>query len=379
MIASGRQSFQPHHKPKHRCALTCTILLISSSLSTVSCTSQPQHSNTLTQQAQHKLPSHEPLIDVQPVQLAGSPGQAISTPSWIIRTTVTRKNLLDRLPLFLEAAHDNYSSSLAILPKPDHPLELYLLQTRSQWALLTRLLLGDRADRFLRIDRGGFTTAGRAVLFNIGAHDTFALTAHEGWHLYSQSILKPGTLPVWLEEGIATLMEGFRWSAANPMRASFSPWANPERFDQLRDAYARKNLLSLTQLLDASPATLIDTSSISTLDYYAQVWALTLFLSEGDSRAYRNDLERLLTDAAAGSINRQMVRAIGIQASRKALRSRKGPGIFHTYFSTDLNQMNARYQHFIKQLVKTGSRDAIIQGRSPFYQSPRPASTDTSD
>ena len=61
------------------------------------------------------------------------------------------------------------------LPRPDALLEMYVAANRPQWATLTTRLMRERAPEFLRIDRGGFTARGTAVLFDIGGRDTLAL------------------------------------------------------------------------------------------------------------------------------------------------------------------------------------------------------------
>lgn len=258
----------------------------------------------------------------------------------------------------------HYTSLFGQLPQPTSKLETYVLATRSQWALLTKRLMGPRAPIYLKIRAGGYATQGRALLFNIGSHATFSTLSHEGWHQFTQRSFRQG-LPIWLEEGIATLMEGFRWDPQSPTRPIFAPWANIERFDRLRDVVSRDELFTLEQLLSDRPQDLLSTTSNErALDYYAQVWALTHFLREGQGGAYRDGLHRLLADAQGGRMASTVLTARG-SGARAALARRVGTPVFTTYFSPDLRAASAQYEAFVRQIVRPGGRDSIAAGRSP--------------
>jgi hypothetical protein len=242
--------------------------------------------------------------------------------------------------------------------------------------------MGAQAELYLRIPRGGFAAAGRAIYFDIGAHDTLAIAAHEGWHQYVQRTFHD-PLPVWLDEGIATYMEGHRWAAGTDSSgptAVFLPWSNTERFDQLRAAAARGDLFSLQDLLTRTPQDLIDSpvprggrgsTTDPALTYYAQLWALTHFLHEGEGGRYARPLATLLADAAEpGHRFRSVIAAVlGASAARSALASRRGPAAFLAYFNSDLTAAADQYARFVDQLVQPGSRGPIVEGRSPFQVS----------
>ena len=140
-------------------------------------------------------------------------GQVISTPNYRVYTTIQNERILERLPLFYERALDHYTKAIIRLPKPTMPLETFLFQTRTQWQAKTTEMLPDQARMFSNLGRGGFTTKGTSVLYYIDRYgytrDTFAIAAHEGWHQYTQQVFKQ-QLPIWLEEGVATYMEGYR-------------------------------------------------------------------------------------------------------------------------------------------------------------------------
>ncbi len=311
----------------------------------------------------------------------GDKGLIIRTPHFRIYTTQTEPILITRLPGFLEAAMNHYRTALPSaaanaaggtmqpLPPPAIKLDTFVMRTRMQWERLTKQLLADKSGPYLRIPRGGFAYGGRALLFDIGTQDTMAILAHEGWHQYIQrAFAQP--LPIWLDEGIASYMEGHRWSAPDGDRGSqavFLPWANVERFDALRDAAARNELLSLSALLEAAPANLIGPGGDAgdALTYYAQVWALTHFLVEGAHGRYAAPLNKLLSDAASGNIVRSVVAVFGPDGAR-GLASRRGPTVFLAYFNRDLAEVESEYRAFIDQLVQPGSRGPIVEGKSPL-------------
>jgi hypothetical protein len=309
------------------------------------------------------------IESTEPWSYNSKEGRLVRTAHYRLFTTQADTVLNARIPAFLESALSAYRTQLttAPLPEPDLKLDTYILRTRPDWALLTRQMTGDQADIFLRIPRGGFAFGGKALLFDIGSHDTAAIVAHEGWHQYTQRAFKR-PLPVWLEEGIATYHEGHRFDGrGNP---EFLPWLNPERFDQLRRAAAQGRIKPLPALLESAPQNLLvggTSRSTEALDYYAQVWALTLFLAEGgaDGPKYRGALSTLLTDTASGSIDAQLIRTFGKDAAFRMLLTRRGPGVFIAYFG-DVSQVAAEYDRFIQQLVHPGSRNAVIAGVSPF-------------
>ena len=282
----------------------------------------------------------------------GHAGAIIRTPFYRLYTTETDPDLLLQAPVFLEAALARYRSAITPLPEPPLKLDTFLMGTREEWATLTRQVMGPQAPAYLLIQRGGFSSGGRALLWSIGPHDTLSIAAHEGWHQYTQRAFR-GALPVWAEEGLATYMEGFLPDPAGPLRPVFAGWANVERFDQLRAAAQRGSLLSLEELLAADPQTLIERSTDTTLTYYAQVWALAHFLMEGDGGRMRRGLEMMVDDAAQGRLRRD--RAAGSAAA-----------LWSQYWPEGLARGSLEYGAFVERIVSRGSRDRIIAGRSPI-------------
>lgn len=312
-------------------------------------------------------------IVVEPWSFQGREGREIRTGSYRIFTTVRDRMISGRIGGFMEAALQEYRSLLAGDPPTPAGMEMFLLAERTQWAAMTVELMGSDAETYLRIQRGGFSAAGRAVLYDLGTHDTFAIAAHEGWHQYTQrSFRQP--LPLWLEEGIAAYMEGFRWRADEPETPNFMAWANVERFDQLRYSAWRRGLQPLEALLNGSPQELIDTTTSGTLTYYAQVWALVHFLREGEGGKYRESFEALLSDAAAGRMLGRVQERLGSRGAREAVLRRRGTAVFRAYFNTDLEEASREYDAFLAVLTTRGARSRIVRGESPLSvgSPPRP-------
>lgn len=308
------------------------------------------------------------VADRTPWTYQGRPGWEIRTPSVTLRTTADDRRLTSRLPDFLELAQAHRLTAIAPLRPPAQPLETYVLGTRAEWDAMTRGLLRDRARPYLRIERGGYAFNGLGVFYDLGPRDTLILAAHEGWHQLVQSAFAD-PLPVWLDEGLACYMEGFRWRADEPDRPEFLPWSNEERFDQLRRAVAADALLPLSDLVHARPQDLLDTDRGGgpALNYYAQCWALAHFLVESDAGARRPGLERLLRDAQGGRLVDAVASAAGNREATTLRTRRTGSGALAAYWGDEpMHELDAAYQAFVRRIVSTGGRDAAIAGRSPL-------------
>jgi hypothetical protein len=305
------------------------------------------------------------VLSDEPWTFHARPGRAIETPNFRLYTTVGPSLLNDRFPRFAELALIHYTTYLTELPAPTKPLETFVMGTRPQWVELTERVASQHASTYLQIQRGGYAYNSRAVYWDIGPHDTLQVAAHEGWHQYTQATFQ-APLPIWLEEGLATYMEGFRWDPADRTRPVFRPWSNPERFDALRTIVANDRLFPLDELLSARPQDLIRTSNADTLTYYAQVWALSHFLAEGAGTRYRPGLQLLLREHASGKALGTLLDALGPVAARRTVAMRRGPGVFETYFTPDLALAASEYDAFVRAIVEPGARQNMIQGQSPL-------------
>jgi hypothetical protein len=306
-------------------------------------------------------------VRTEPWTYESTPGQLVTTPSYRIFTTTTNERLLSRFPSFMEGALAHYASAFVPLDRPAAPMELYLMGTRPQWERLTRRFMGADAGAYLRIERGGFSARGRAILWDIGQRDTFAIAAHEGWHQFTQSTFRE-PLPVALEEGLATYLEGFRWTGAGRLQARFLPWANFERFYQLREAAANDRLMGVDELLRTAPQDLVGGSNEAALDYYAQVWALSHFLMEGEGGIHREALLALIQDAATGRLGSRITRQLGSRAAGVHASRRRGVDVLAVYTGKPSVMLDAPYREFVARVVRVGAVEKISRGQSPVAE-----------
>ena len=283
----------------------------------------------------------------------GIDGQRIRTRHWDIRTTMRSQRFRQILPAFYEMALDQYQKAFdADLPPPDRSLETYLFADRRQWKNKTRMILPDKASSFEGLGRGGFTTNGIAVLYDIDGYgwhrDTLALGSHEGWHQYVQTTFKD-QLPAWLDEGIATTMEGFSWRRGIRFRPEF----NRERWSRLCDCIREDRILPLDRLLSAHPENFLNGKKQTLLDYYAQIWALTRYLESGNDGIYKDKVGNILLLAASGDLYRQLLRSEQLSdAHRKMIEEDGDTGmpILQVFIEPNIASMEANFHQYCRDL-----------------------------
>ena len=313
----------------------------------------------------------DPPVDV------GPDGQLVTTPHYRLHSTLEDGWLSEKIPAFLETALLHYRSAITDLPVPAEPLETYVLGERRQWQAFTRKILPGESGLYLSLGKGGYTTEGLAVLYDIGRWDTLCITAHEGWHQYCQNNFKE-MLPAWIDEGIATYMEGCRFDRSSDV-ATFLPWRNFERFNELRNCYRRGMMYPLFDLITRSPQYFLEEGQEHLLSYYAQVWVLTHFLMEGEGGRHRAGLERLLQDAQKGKLGETLVnspRLEEIPRRRRTSRAMRGMAEVLVYFDTTIEELESGFRDFIELVVARGSGSSIWRGRSPV---PDPVEADSEE
>ncbi len=330
-------------------------------------TSAPRAPTGMDVAGDQPAPDSARRVTSAPWSFGNVEGRILRTVHYRIFTTEDDPRLIGRLPGFLERALDHYRSALGALPAPEERLDVYLMDSKPEWDRLTLHLLGEAGRRVTGLGRGGFATRGLAVFYDIGPFDTLAIAAHEGWHQYTQATFAD-PLPMWLEEGVAALMEGHRWAGDEPV---FLAWSNLERHVQLRDAAAAGELLSLRTLLTTRPQDHIGGRNDRLLTYYAQVWALTHFLNEGEEGAHRQALRTLLRDAADGRLRQVLALRYGARPAMRMLTRRLGSQVFETYFlgpesGRSIADLDRSYRSFIDLVTAPGARDRIVNGDSPL-------------
>lgn len=299
----------------------------------------------------------------------GRAGRSITTPHYRIFLTQTEPAFVGRVPAFLEAAMRHYravaaeGAETAPTPAPAHPLTTYVFRTRPEWERMTRQLLGESAGPFLRIRRGGYAWGGVAVLFDLdggggASRDTLSLIAHEGWHQFTQATFGQ-PLPPWLEEGLATLCEGYTWTGG-PSVVSFEPMHNPERRRRLAGVLDGGRFRGIQSIVLNAPADLAAGDSGGALDYYAQVFALAAYLSNGDGGRHADSLSECLEDARTGRLGDTIVRVLGPERAGALLNS-TGQGrslaVLEAYFGSGpggLDALEAGYRRYCAELAAGG-------------------------
>jgi hypothetical protein len=250
-------------------------------------------------------------------------------------------------------------------------MDLYVFASRAPWEAWTRRTLGRDADLYLGLGRGGFTTDGTSVLYDIGRSDTLTIMAHEGWHQFSQKSLRD-PLPTWLEEGLACWMEGTRMSRDGQPTA-FRPWRNFERWNEARNAVTGDRTLELRELLETSPQQCLQEGKDELLTYYAQVWALVHFLHDAEGGRHREGLRAMLRDAAQGRLLERVAASPHAgpdrATARRAARSRTGSLALREYVDPNLDRLSVQYDQFLRDITRRGAGDRIFKGESPLVDS----------
>lgn len=272
-----------------------------------------------------------------------SEGHKLTTEHYEIYTTIDDEVLLDSLPDFVEAAFANYQGLAPSSHVPDERMKIFLFASRSHWESFTRRWTGPRSETFLMIRNGGYVERGVAVIEYVAHQITFPLFAHEGWHQYLHYYVQPG-IPAWLNEGLAVYCEGQRWGFEGIKE--FDPWYNPTRRNQLADAIQRSRLHSLPRLLETHPGEVIHETSQSVSTYYAQVWALMLFLRHGADGKYAEGYQRLLSRLSEVDLQ-QHARAAQIWSEGRG--SSYGEALFRSFISEDVDTVEREYRAFMRE------------------------------
>jgi len=222
------------------------------------------------------------------------------------------------------------------------------MATRHQWAVLTAARLGENAPH-LNISAGGYCHAGVCALWDIGARPTLSVACHEGLHQFFAHRLK-GALPMWLEEGLCSTMEGH---IVRGNTIVFTPAHNPSRHGSLRTAIINGHWIPIKRLLPMDAGDAVGGMPEKSVGYYGQVWALSLFLRSVPE--YRAGMRHLIRDARDGKLHV----ALG-QPEFAVLRLRRmgrpynrtvSKPLFRHYISDDMEAFDRDYFAFARKLA----------------------------
>lgn len=291
---------------------------------------------TATQPVRQSVP-----FRVEDWSFADAPGRKILTEHYQIHTTLTDPVLIDALPQFVEGCFEHYRTLVPPAREPNELMPVFLFATRAQWEAFTRKFTGARARQFLQVRNGGYSEAGVSVIEYVSHSVTFPLFAHEGFHQYVHHCVGHD-IPPWLNEGLAVECEGQRWGVR---LREFDPWYNPARRNVLAQALIANRLHPLRTLLRTHAGEIVGGSLQSIGSYYAQVWALVLFLREGEGGKYATMFKTLLADLSTGEAARQVKIAT---LSTEGELPTPGEALFRHYIGDDLPTIELEYFKFMR-------------------------------
>jgi hypothetical protein len=304
--------------------------------------------------------------EIKDWQFGRDEGALLVTPHYSIHTTIRDEQTLDVLPSFLETAHQFYITILPVAQPNPKRSNLYVFRTRNQWESFTRKFSPRRADTYLRIRSGGFAEPDGTVLYYLRRHYTFAVIAHECLHMYVYRNFPRGSVPPWLNEGLACYCEGHEWRGKRPV---FTPGKNRYRINALRRAMASGSLFRTRELLATDAGQVLRFSPKRVSVYYAQAWSTIAFLIHGGkySESFAKLRRELGTDKMRLTVN-------GYLASQPTLRGRPvsfGEALFRSYITDDLEGFSAEYGVWLKELAHPQPQPWDIFGQRPSPLNPK--------
>lgn len=275
-------------------------------------------------------------------------GKQIVSEHYTIHTTITDDALRTALPQVMETAYLNYRRLVPTARAPAGKMPIYLFAQRGEFEHFTRKLSPEKAQTLLQVRNGGYSEKGVTVMEYVSHEVTFPLMTHEGFHQYLHHCVAPD-IPAWLNEGLAVYCEGFRGAAGGI--SELDPSHNPARRNALADALLRDKLFPLDELLRINAGHVIGGSTRKIATYYAQVWALTLFLEqfEPDPKEkigkYQRQFEKMRCALAAGDVETH-AQAAHISSSQPTYSY--GQSLFAAFIGDDFAAIDREYVRFLR-------------------------------
>lgn len=291
-------------------------------------------------------PARGPVaFEIEPWEYRGREGRQVTTEHYTIYTTIADEYLLAALTELLESSLEYYQQLVPPLLSPQKKMDVYLFASRPEWIHFTRAFTGPRAKQFLRVRHGGYSEQGVSVIQYTAHQTSFPLMAHEGFHQYLFHYVNP-RVPAWLNEGLAVVCEGQRWKGTRIK--AFDPWHNPRRRNELAEALVRKKTYPLRELLETHAGEVLARSRLKVSTYYGQLWALSLFLREGQDGKYAERFDRMLRSLAPEELDRH-ARAAHIWSDDETFHP--GSALFRNFIGDDLESIEREYVEFMRQKV----------------------------
>lgn len=284
----------------------------------------------------------DPAYRVEAWRANGVPGRHFSTEHFDIYSTLPDTICESAVPKLLEAAYRRFAATLP--PRREAKLTTYIFGRRSEWTQFTRQRFPDRLDVYERIRRGGFTEGSTSVSFYVSRSLTAATLVHEAWHQYVAAEFDE-PLPAWLNEGLACYHEAIDLAGDSPR---FTPEHNTFRMATLSEAVRRNALLTLRELVDTNAGeVLAKDDERFTQTYYAQAWALIVFLRHGAGGRYAADFDRLMRDVSDGAFRKRVSAAALTERDEGATSD--GSSAFVAYFDRPPADLQREYfDHLVR-------------------------------
>jgi len=279
-------------------------------------------------------------------QFDSASGKRLVTDHYEIFTTVRDERFLELMPTVLESAYRRYVKLFPSARPTDARMTSYVFLTRDHWLRFTRTFAPARLRVYSHIHAGGYQERGVAVLHYIGRHSTLSVLAHEGLHQFVETHL-PERIPAWLNEGLACYCEALEFRNG---RCIFTPQHNIHRLNYLREALTGDRLIPLAKLLSTDAGEAVVKPEVPVRTYYAQVWALIVFLRHGAGGKYVPGFVRMLADAGTPQmrIGARAYIAATPTPDRKPLSF--GQAVFRRYITEDTDAFNAEFTQYLRHL-----------------------------
>jgi len=280
-----------------------------------------------------------------------SGGRVFTTPHYKMFVGAKRAELANVLPGFMEGAYENYVALTGLEGrKLAAPMTLYMLADRAQWVAVTKALVTQNLELYLRIEAGGYCYRGTCVFWDIGGLASFQVAAHEGLHQFLYFHLAD-RVPLWLEEALGTAAEGFQLYND---RVVFSPHYNTARVANLQSAITGGRLIPLSRLLTMHAGDAVGQGGPGVaVEYYAQLWSLIMYLR--GNPAWRAGMERMLADAAQGRLGEGLGKSprewAALKQSGNAYFRVIGGPAFRRYITDDLQTFEAGLREYQRKLA----------------------------
>ena len=283
-------------------------------------------------------------VRVEPWTYGGEPAKRVVTPHYVVYATVANDEFLESVGQLMEGALVEYRRLAPQVAETDRPMECYLFATRPEWARFTREKTGEDASVYLQINRGGYTVRDWYVAYFLGDVGTFCVASHEGFHQFAARTFR-NRIPPFLEEGLACLFEDVTWDGRLP-RWDLS--INYGRQAALKRAVDKQLLIGLDDLASMHAGQIINRSSDEIAGFYAQCWGFARFLWEYKNGIYRPALQKMLSDAADGTLF-----GGGIPRGGGGLfwNPKSARPLLEHYLETDLSTVDMQYQAFLTTLA----------------------------